>query len=203
MTVEVEITRQVEVAVTREVYLTREVPVTVEVEAIREVDVEIPVTVEVTREVLSTVPVEVTREIEVTRQVPVTVEVTREVEIPVTVEVERHGAQLPDISIFDDVDQVSVSFCGDFVSETDSRDRFSFLAPLNVALGNVGDDEEIGSRYLLGLILNALTISLAGFDYPDDEENDWDRASKVAEDVLLYDYCLDAVAYAEATAPDA
>lgn len=108
---EVEVTRVVELEVTREVEISVEVirEVEVPVEVIREVEVpveimrevevsrEIQVPIEVTREI--EVPVEITREMEVTREVEVTrivplevtkvvevpLEVTREVEVPVEV----------------------------------------------------------------------------------------------------------------------
>ena len=198
--VTVEVEREVEVAVdvTREIAVTREVPVTVEVVSEIEVTREVPVTVEVEtiREVPVQVMVDVTREVYVTREVELIVEVTRETEVPVTVKA-GESAKWSALSIFEGTNDASIDFCKEFVDETDSRTQFDFLTPINVALGNVEEDEEISPRYLLALVLNALHISLAAYDYQDDKENDWPQMEHVAEGVLLYDYCTNAIAYAE------
>ena len=210
--VQIPVTVEVEREATREVEITREVEVTREIE--QEVTREVPVTVvapqtvevEVTRVVPQTVEVEVVREqemvttleIQVTREVTVEVEVTREVQATVEVEVTRQtGGRAATYAIFAGMNQASLGFCKDYVSETDTRTSLDWLDPINVALSNMGDDDELEPVYLWGLVLNALNISLAGYDYPDDEENDWQRFSSIAENILLYDYCVDAVVYAE------
>ena len=137
-----------------------------------------------------------TVEVEVTRVVHQTVEVEIEIEreVEVTREVEVRSATY---AIFAGMNQASLGFCKDYVSETNTRTSLDWLDPINVALSNMGDDDELEPVYLWGLVLNALNISLAGYDYPDDEENDWQRFSSIAENILLYDYCVDAAVYAE------